>query len=324
MRSRESVFWRVGAVAAVVLAVSWTGVVAAQGQPNDGNAGGDLDAGVAEVGPGEYESSLRYGAERRSIGSSDSPCSYEVRDYAAYEAWWQALPQVQTDSPPTDPDDPANAALFERDWVIVYCTNGAGVTTLLDGFQLGDPPDPGPLVEHARRTLAIPLPAPAFSPDPTAGAPQVVGLETWLWVEAPTTADQGTSVCLTTPEGAAFACASVDAAFLDTGFAMGDASAEVFCEGAGVPYDPDVRYAEQAETPHCAHVYLDADPGGSTYEAVATTFWWVTWECTYDAGFDGTFDGSCGGGAIGVVGRSQAPVPLDVLDLQARAVPTSG
>lgn len=280
---------------------------------------GSIDADVDSLGEGEYVASLRYGAERGSIGASDRPCVWALHDYLSYQLWWQAFAGAPSDEPPLTEDDPDPDGNFDAAWVIVYCSDGAGLVDYLDGFQVGDPPDPVVLVEHARRRLSVPLPVAAFSPDAAIGAPQVVGLETWVWVDPADTADLSVTACV--PDtGAAFACATVDARFLDTGFAMGDDSAEFFCSGAGTPFDVSRSYESQADLDHCAHVYLEADRGGSTYDAVATTFWHITWTCSYDADLDGTSEASCGGGDLGVVGRSQAPVPLDVLDLQARAV----
>jgi hypothetical protein len=164
--------------------------------------------------------------------------------------------------------------------------------------------------------MTIPLPAPRFNPDPALGAPQVVGLETWLWVDTLTSSDLSTTVCVPDP---AYACVRLVATFVDAGFDMGDGSPERFCRGAGRPYDASAADARATEGDHCSHVYDRADAGGSVRDVVATSFWHVTWSCSYDADLVGGLEASCGRGDLGIIGRTATAVPLDVLDLQARA-----
>ena len=269
--------------------------------------------------PGTYDGAIRYTNGAGGIGSSDDPCQYRVMDFVDFQQWWGAFPGVPEAAPPQTPEDPDPDGNFDAPWVVVWCTDATGFTAWLDGFQIGDAPEPGPLLENARRRLVIPLPVAHFNPDPDTGATQVVGVETWLWVDPADTADQTVTACV--PEAAPqYACVTIRAEFRDTGFDMGDGSPELYCAGPGRPYDLGRSYQEQADLEHCGHVFTDADPGGSTYPAVATTFWHVTWTCAYDADLVGGREASCGGGDLGVIGRSQAPVPLDVLDLQARAV----
>ena len=65
---------------------------------------------------------------------------------------------------------------------------------------------------------------------------------------------------------------------------------------------------------------FEAEPDGSIYGAQATTFWRVIWACSYNANPPAGPWAGCGAGDLGVVGRSQVPTPLEVLDLQARAI----
>lgn len=304
-----------------IVCVGFVIALALPSSAQDGPGGlfDDLDSGVDDFGDGDYEASLRYGADRSSIGAADNPCSYEVHDFYTYQLWWQGLPGSQSDTDPQTDEDPDPDGYFESPWVIVICRDAAGGLTFLDGFQAGDPPDPLVLVESARRSLSIPLPVASFSPDPVLGAPQVVGLQTWVWIDPAETTDLAATACI--PDvGVPFACATVTAEFLDVGFEMGDESAEFYCGGPGVAYDLELSYESQADVDHCSHLYLNADPDGSTYGATASTFWHVTWTCVYDSDVDGVLDAGCGSGDLGVIGRAQAPVLLEVLDLQARAV----
>lgn len=220
-----------------------------------------------------------------------------MEDFYPYQLWWQGLPGSQSDSDLQTAEDPDPDGHFEDRWIIVLCRYGACDISFLDGFQAGEPPDPLVLVESARRSLSIPLPVASFNPDPVLGAPQVVGLQTWVWVDPADTADLAATACL--PDvGAPFACATVRARFVDIGFEMGDQSAEFYCGGPGQAYDPELSYESQAEIDHCSHLYLDAEPCGSTYGATASSFWHVTWTCTYDSDVDGALDTSCGSGAL--------------------------
>ncbi len=156
-----------------------------------------------------------------------------------------------------------------------------------------------------------------FSPD--AAAPQVVGLQTWLWVDDVSAAAQTATACI--PDSPPYyACATINADFVDVAFAMGDGTPELNCGGPGTAYNVAVAYDDQADTDHCSHVYLEADPDTSTYDVVATTIWHLEWDCTYDAGVDGSLNPTCGSGDLGLIGRTQAPQPLVVHDLQARAI----
>lgn len=317
-------------IALVLAAVATSVVLAPTGAAQQGGLGGDDGALESDAwgSDGEYGTSvLRYGVERGSIGSSDDPCQWLLQDYRSYQGWWRALPGAPFgDDDLILEDDEGAEDLYARPWVTIWCTGPSGFTEYLDGFQQGDPPgDPRVVLEHARRTLFVPLPVASFSPDPDAGAPQVVGLQTWLWIDPAGATDLSATACIPDAGGVPpFACATVRAEFLDAGFAMGDATPDVVCDGPGLAYDPDRPYADQAGSDHCFHVYAEAEPGGTQYPVVATSFWRVSWSCRYDGDADGSLDSGCGGGPLETVGRTQAPVLLEVLDLQARAVPTDG
>jgi hypothetical protein len=281
--------------------------------------GPTVDPDVENLGGGVIDGAVRYGAGRGSIGAADVPCTWDVMDYLRYQDYWGGYVGSPNAGDPQTPDEPDPNGNFENDWVVILCRDGSGLINNIDTFQLGDPPDPAVLVQNARRQMAIPLPAAHFSPDPGAGAPQVVGLETWVWVSDSAATDLAVSACV--PGVPAYACVTITATFLGSGFAMGDDTAEFFCDGAGVAYDADRSHGSQVDDPHCGHVYTEAEPGGTSYDAVATTFWHVIWTCSYDADLVGGLEAGCGAGDLGVIGRTAAAVPLEVLDLQARAVP---
>ena len=308
------------AMAALLAALLLPGVAASAQSSDPFSEQTAPDTDVDRPGPGEFAGALRYAHGQAGIGATDDPCDYLVYDYYRYQLWWSAFPGNPGGGEPQTEEDPDPDGNFEAPWVIVWCTDAAGFLNWLDGFQIGpEPPRTEVLEENARRRLVIPLPVAQFSPDPALGATQVVGIETWLWIDPADTAAQTASACI--PETApSWACLTITAEFLDAGFDMGDGSAEIYCDGPGTPYDATLSLDAQIDVEHCGHVFLDADAGGSTYGAVATTFWHVTWECWFDADLVGGRESFCGSDDLGVIGRSQAPIPLDVVDLQARAI----
>ncbi len=306
------------ALSAALLIAAPPLIAQAQDSPfSGGQHGGDIESDAGGSGAEYFTEVERYGPGRAGAGSSDRPCTYERYDYHDYQLFWRSIPVYpETTDPLVLEGDAGAGPLYERDWIVMMCRDDGGTVVFIDGFQLGDPPDPLPMQEHARRNLRIPLPEARFNPSPPAA--QVVGLQTWVWVDAASVTARSATACI--PDTAPFyACATITAGFVDSVWSMGDGTPELACGGPGRPYDPAITYAEQADLEHCAHVYLRADPGGSSYPVTATTIWRLGWTCAYDAGLDGSLDASCGGGDLGLVGRSLAPIPLDVLDLQARA-----
>lgn len=313
---------RLVGAAALLAALVLVSTPATAQSPDDfgGFDGGEVDTTVEQPGPGEFAGALRYAHGTAGIGETDDPCEYRVEDYDGYQLWWAGFLGNPGGADPQTEDDPDPDGNFDAPWIIVWCTDAAGFLNWLDGFQIGpEPPRTDVLEENARRRIAIPLPAAQFSPDPAQGATQVVGIETWLWVDPADTTTQTASACI--PDTApSWACLTITAEFVDTGFDMGDGSPELYCDGPGTPYDTTRTLDAQADVERCGHVFTEADAGGSTYPAVATTFWRVTWECWFDADLVGGREAFCGSDDLGLIGRSQAPVPLEVVDLQARAI----
>lgn len=299
----------------IVLASS----VSAQGSGTyGGNGGGNIDTDAGGAGGDYFTSVGRSGPSSPGLGSGADPCSYSRLDYTQLQISLGALVgggnfNLELITTPEDAVD----GQFDHDWVIFTCPNAAGFVGYLDWFQLGDPPPTAAMLENARRALTIPLPEPSLSPD--AADFQIVGLETWVWVDDVAASDQSATACIPAAPPY-YACASIDAAFDDVAFDMGDGSAEFACDGPGLAYDVSLPYDAQAELEHCGHVYTEVPPDGAeTYDVTATTFWNVSWTCTYDADLDGVQDSSCGGGALDAAGRSGAAVPIEVREYQAVA-----
>ena len=131
--------------------------------------------------------------------------------------------------------------------------------------------------------------------NPAVGHDQLVGLATWLWIDGrswqPTSAtaraDPVTSTVTATPK--------------EVIWHMGDGQA-VICNGPGTPY-------ASGGTPTCAYTYRrsSARQSGETFQVKATMVWTVTW----------TASGAPGGGDLGTIQRTNAPVAVRVAEAQA-------
>ena len=244
-------------------------------------------------------------------GGRADPCTYVVGDYE--DALDQVRAQLVTD--PATRGGPAPApGVHDRQWVVVYCPSSSLTETsaLWGVFQLGEPPTPEVVARVAEQAIVLPVPEPTFSPG--ADDFQVIGLDTWVWLDE---AQTGTTVATACLPPADYACVEVTGQFDHLAADMGDDSEPLACAGPGRAYDTAQAYLDQRELPHCGHVYTSAPGEGSTYPVVVTTTWQVSYTCRYDADLDGIHDAGCGGGDLGLVARSGAPQPLEVRDLQA-------
>jgi hypothetical protein len=250
------------------------------------------------------------------VGAGEDPCTYTVGPAEVIEAViGSTLPGAPSGdtSQPGDADGDAPVIVIEPPWVLVQCPTSYSGGAIVDIFQVGDPPPTTGMLEAAQRALRIPLPEATFSPP--AEDFQVVGIETWVWMEPDDTVPLAATACI--PPGD-YACATVVAVFETITAEMGDGSDLVDCDGAGLAYDSGVEWEAQLDADNCGHVYID-DSGDERFAVVVTSVWSLTWSCAYDADLDGVRERSCGGGPVGVVGRIAAPVPLEVRQYQAVA-----
>jgi hypothetical protein len=158
--------------------------------------------------------------------------------------------------------------------------------------------DPPAMADRAERYL--PLPAPKMSTSPAADHLLVVGLPTWLWV------DPSEWKPLTSTVSVTGVTVTVTAVPEKVVWQTGDGET-VVCSGPGRPYDPAI--ADDQQRTDCSHVYrrTSADAPGQAFQLTATTEWHVTWSAS----------GAPGGGDLGVVRRTSAPVPVRVGEVQA-------
>lgn len=157
----------------------------------------------------------------------------------------------------------------------LVCVDDAGTRTY-ESVITWDPADPfsglaveDRLADQALAALDLPLPAPRTSPPLTAD--QLVGLDTWLWLDtwAPVTATA-------TLGGVA---ATVEATPTTVRWDLGDGTVRT-CAGPGRPWQPD-----DTGDGACRHTWVQASaaaPGG-TFPVTATVAWHVTWRSTTGA-----------------------------------------
>ena len=259
------------------------------------------------------------GPGERGVGAGSDPCQYWVGDRTEVGGYLQGIgvPGAPVGggggAAGSDSGEDADAAVDEPRFVVVRCESSFGGGPIIDIFELGDPPPTAGMLEAAQRALRIPLPEATFSP--SAEDFQVVGIETWVWMEPDDTAPLAATACIP-PAG--YACATVVAVFDTVTADMGDGATIVDCDGAGRAYDPTVSWEVQLDVDNCGHVYIEPSDDAA-YPVTVTSFWSLTWGCAFDADLDGVRESSCGGGPIGAVGRVAAPVPLEVREYQAVA-----
>ncbi|MFI6985867.1 PKD domain-containing protein [Embleya sp. NPDC050154] len=146
----------------------------------------------------------------------------------------------------------------------------------------GAPPPPTPAELGARASAQIPLDAPTVHLTPGPGKTGLVGLPTWLWVDA-TPATWGPATATAAVPGLSVTATAVVDRITWT---MGD-GAVVTCTTPGTP----ARSAQPS--PDCGHTYTR--PGVHT--VTATTHWTVTW---------------AGGGQTGTLGATRTTAVGDI------------
>ena len=247
-------------------------------------------------------------------GSGADPCAYVVGDFDVVVDHVNAylVTDVGGDIAGVEPD----AAALLRPWVVVHCPSSrfGNAPVLWAVIQLGDPPEPALVARVAEQAVVLPVPAAIFSPG--IDDFQIVGLETWLWLDPAQTRPISATACI---QPADYACVDVRAALDGVEADMADGTDPLRCDGPGTPYDEQLAFADQRQLPHCGHVYTNAPTDGRYYPVQVTSTWHVTYSCRYDTDLDGSHESSCGSGDLGVVARVGPPELLEVRDLQAVA-----
>ena len=251
------------------------------------------------------------------VSTSSDPCSY---DLYGYEETFAVLASLLAGSGiPTSSEIPTideRPDLYEHPWLFVWCPYetypGVGLNNV---FQVSnEPPPPDIMLASAQGPLTILLPEASFSPDAAFG--QITGLETWLWLTDASIAPRTNTECIGPGD---YACATIGAEYAGMTANMGDGTEPIRCADMR-EYNTSLSYEDQADRPHCGHVYTEASDGA--FGVVLTSVWHITWSCFWDSDLDGVRESSCVGAIgtdLGFTGRTAAPVPLEVTDLQAEA-----
>lgn len=313
---------RIVLLAGLALLVASAGVarsaVAQSEPPFVGDGHGSVDASGSTTSTGGQVVVGSSGPGEPGVGAGADPCVYWVGDRSEVGGYLQGIgvpgaPAGGGDGGASEVGEDGEAPVDEPRFVVVRCESSFGGGPIIEIFELGDPPPTAGMLEAAQRALRIPLPEATFSP--AAEDFQVVGIETWVWMDADDTVPLTATACI--PPGT-YACATVVAVFDTVDADMGDGSDLLDCDGPGLAYDPDVGWEAQLDADNCGHVYIEpSDAAG--YPVTVASVWSLTWSCVYDADLDGVAESSCGGGPVGAVRRVAAPVPLEVREYQAVA-----
>lgn len=187
----------------------------------------------------------------------------------------------------------AGDQLVEEQYYWLTCTDAAGemVVARLFQYQPGETAiTADELARRAQDQLAIRYPEPRTSPG--FGIDQIVGIETWMWIDAATW--QPVSATASIPGLSVSATATPRQVTWD----MGDATT-VVCEGPGTPYDAERPIVDQSSD--CTHVYQRR----GAHVASATVVWSVAWRSS-----DGT------SGSLADASRT-TQFPMTVVERQA-------
>lgn len=178
----------------------------------------------------------------------------------------------------------------------VWLGNGGG------GRGAGAPVvDPVVLAQEAKNRLAIPTPTITMTPPPDkvlVNANTFLSIDSSQWGQRSATASAGgvTSTAVAVPEKVIWS--------------MGDGQ-QVTCTRPGTPFNPNVDYF--AQTPDCGYVYKrsSASYPGHVVRVTATLYYRATWSAA----------GAAGGGDLGTISRTSAPVLVSVNEIQTVIVP---
>lgn len=177
-------------------------------------------------------------------------------------------------------------------------TNGA--VYFPDWSSGGPAPDPEDLATRALQRTPLPAPTITITPPPDK---VLVNAAMWLSIDS---AEWNTYSATATAGGVT---STVTAAPERVVWDMGDGQ-QVTCAGPGTAYDSSRDYFGQH--PECGYVYRRSSAGypGDVVSVTATIYFQVTWSAS----------GAPGGGDLGTVSRTSAPLPVRVNEIQTVVV----
>jgi hypothetical protein len=267
----------------------------------DGNGRGtsDGDSATVRASSGQNQPGAQGGGAQKTVshisGGGATMCTAQDGTYGPITAkplaGWGIFGAA---GPPPPPD--------QQQYYMIYCGGHFLHLELLTVAQAATISEPGPgidpvaVAQEAQKRIQPPLPTIHMSPD--VSTDQLVGLDTWLWVDG---SDLGMKSATVTARPV-----SVTGTMSATSvtWTMGDGHT-VTCQGPGTPYSPGA-------TPTCSYRYAKSSAGqpGSRYKVTAT----ITWSGTY------TVAGAPGGGALAPIIRT-ATTTVRVAEAEAINTP---
>jgi hypothetical protein len=271
----------------VLASLAGVGTAAAQdgsGQNTQTSAGASAAPGAVQVSAGDSQTSPSKSGQpgRTGSGTTDPPnpnqpygCTYTVPPLST-----QQLLGVGGATP--------------GQWEFPTCA-GPGVINPMPPVwvvtaQPQAPVDPAVVGQQAVSQLKMPTPTIAMAPP--AGAPQLVGVAAWLWIEP------GAWQALSATATAGMVTATATATPSKVVWDMGNGN-QVTCDGPGTAY----KASDPNATTDCSYTWTQAGP----YQVTATVYWSVSW----------TAAGAAGGGNLGLQAGPAVEVPVTVTESQA-------
>jgi hypothetical protein len=282
-------------------AVACAGNAAAQdgaGQNPQTSAGATTGPGAVQVNVGQSGSGPAAAPSSDSAGPSSSGSSGASDPNAPYGCTYTVEPSSVQQLLGPGGSSPGQ-------WELPYC-QGPGVIDPLPPVwvptaqpqQVAAPPvDPAVVGQQAVSELV--MPTPTIEMAPPAGAPQLVNVAAWLWI------DPGAWAALSATATTGPVTATATATPVRVVWDMGN-GAQVTCDGPGTPYSP----AYPTATTGCSYTWTQA----GSFSVTATVYWQVSWTAT----------GAPGGGNLGMQAGPAAQVTVEVTESQAINTPSGG
>ncbi|MDQ6945224.1 MAG: hypothetical protein M3256_02890 [Actinomycetota bacterium] len=161
--------------------------------------------------------------------------------------------------------------------------------------------DPAVLAQEAKRRLPVPTPTITMTPPPDK---VLVNDKTFLSID-PSQWGQRTASA-----SAAGVTSTVVGVPEKVVWSMGDGQ-QVVCTGPGTPYNPAIDF--DAQTPDCGYVYKRSSAGypNDALTVTATLYYHATWSAA----------GAPGGGDLGLISATSAPVSVRVNEIHVVIIP---
>ena len=167
------------------------------------------------------------------------------------------------------------------DWMgVMFCPDPTVSAVVIVGVLPGGPPTPGNILGYLALSQ-VPWNPPSVGTSPPAGAPSVVNLPTYLYLNPGTGANPGAWQTFTTTAAVGAVSATIVATPVKVVWTTDGGS--VTCPGQGVPYNSAWGNSlAPAGSGACTYTYSDtsADQPGGTYSLSATVWYHATWTST--------------------------------------------